>query len=437
MQQQQQPQRQATVKDVEKLWPCRRLQIKLLNAILLQAASSSNNHNNSSSDNRSDTSSSIREMVPIFVHGPPGTGKSGIVRDLLTLHKAANVGWVNCDTCSSTTDALDCALRQILGRNNITTTTTSTGSNVNEAPVSERGAANSGVGAADDIDGFDEDAIEAMRQAPSRGKNSNQNIAKQQQQPSSNDNAKRIDAGNPASAFARALRLKFGNASNANGGRRTAYLILDRADRLMSLSQPLLTQLLLLPRAANLRLRVIVISTRPLLIMSQINMIERSSGSISELVHPIRIHFNAYEMTELKQLLRQAGNIRKSIMNDGGSNSNNAEKSSRNSSSSSSSSSSSRGGNNDTVVALSNDIISTEEKNQIYNSMAEHLMNILQSSTRDICEISRLGRMLFPLYINAYARGTDVQKKEKGAYLFKETRESHKRLLRVSIVGSC
>mmetsp|Transcript_7117 Transcript_7117/g.11270 ORF Transcript_7117/g.11270 Transcript_7117/m.11270 type:complete len:802 (+) Transcript_7117:3-2408(+) len=135
--------------------------------------------------------------------------------------------------------------------------------------------------------------------------------------------------GMEASYFAsHGVPLAFGRSLMPFIGRRKrgcAFLILDNAERLMSLAPGIsgqkktnyLAQLLLLPKALELQLTVIVISKNALLMNSRIGnveVIEKSIGNISLGVHPISIHFEAYLGNDaFLKILKTPENIAKII----------------------------------------------------------------------------------------------------------------------------
>jgi len=185
---------------------------------------------------------------------------------------------------------------------------------------------------------------------------------------------------NPQTAvasFGRELVPYFGRVElelNQNRSAGCAFLVLDKGDWLLSFSSKtsahnsFLAQLLLLPRMMNLNLTIIVVGSHTLLEQSRFN--PHAPGTIKGALQPARIHFGAYRgKAVFNSILRQL-HTRELIIGvhrgDSGS-----------------------GGMNKL----------SEYCSVLFDSFIDIMVQSLQKVTRDVSELIRLGRLLWPVYI--------------------------------------
>mmetsp|Transcript_26305 Transcript_26305/g.39123 ORF Transcript_26305/g.39123 Transcript_26305/m.39123 type:complete len:345 (-) Transcript_26305:4750-5784(-) len=218
--------------DIENRWPHRSKQIQLLGRSLeapLLALKRSN--------------ISIGHNHPIVVLGPSGTGKSGIVREVLGMLRQkypTNLGYAYIDgsLCVSPADIYGSALRQIL--------------NSFEGEVGDRNL--SRVHLKNNTDEWFDDANATASSAKSGISNKSKSMSRQ------------IISASSSTLFARKLSMNL-------GPNRTAILVIDNAEHVISFGSAgirVLAQLMMLSSEMNVNFRVISVSRKHYILNSSV-----------------------------------------------------------------------------------------------------------------------------------------------------------------------
>jgi hypothetical protein len=190
--------------------------------------------------------------------------------------------------------------------------------------------------------------------------------------------------------FGRAVVQFCGVAPYNSFQRGCAFLVLDHAEKLLSLSSTsfhektnYLSQLLLLPRTLGLNLTVIVITDKCLLENTRINNIVRPNntmGTIAEALIPFRIHFNAYKGSNEFRDVMITPHLRELVMAD-----NDLD-------------------HDDSIAIADRSLLQ-----QLHTSMVEILVQNVGDITRDTREIIRLSRISWPVFLDPLFKKPDVK----------------------------
>mmetsp|Transcript_26653 Transcript_26653/g.40005 ORF Transcript_26653/g.40005 Transcript_26653/m.40005 type:complete len:677 (+) Transcript_26653:597-2627(+) len=156
-----------------------------------------------------------------------------------------------------------------------------------------------------------------------------------------------------------------------------AFLVLDHAEKLLAIdgrngtrkNSNLLSELLMLPKVLNLNLTIVVITTKMLLEHTRLNntndQYQNRFGSIALAFCPIRCHFNAYKGREVFRDILMTPRLRQLILGES---------------------------EEDEERSMSMLV-------QLYKTLTGILIQSVESTTRDVREMLRLLRIIWPFYL--------------------------------------
>jgi len=202
-------------------------------------------------------------------------------------------------------------------------------------------------------------------------------------------------------AFGRSISQFCGPSDYMSKINGCAFFVIDHAERLLSFSgtkkaetgvtndrNNFLSQLLIMPKIMRLNLTIVIITNNVLLEFTGVNCVQglESLGSIADAIHPFRCHFHAYRGKDVFRDILTTPKLRNLV----------------------------------TGTKYSARIVggSVSRENFIctlHESLVEIVVQSVQNITRDIREMQRLLRLLWPLYLQPL-----LENKTETASLFNE-----------------